>query len=67
MSENIPIPAGKDEMRILADTKEIFVVADSPSDYDAYCMHTILSRCVAWCGGIYIFLPDNPCNIRQAQ
>jgi hypothetical protein len=29
MSENIPIPA---------DTKEIFVVADSPSDYDAYCM-----------------------------
>lgn len=32
------IPAGKDEMRILADTQEIFVVADSPSDYDAYCM-----------------------------
>ena len=35
---NRKIPAGKDEMRILADTKEIFVVADSPSDYDAYCM-----------------------------
>ena len=35
---NRKIPAGKDEMRILADTQEIFVVADSPSDYDAYCM-----------------------------
>lgn len=42
---NRKIPTGKDEMRVLADTEEIFVVADSPSDYDAYCV-----RIDAWNG-----------------